>query len=259
MPFAIMRDDITHVKADALVNAANEQLRQGGGVCGAIFEAAGAERLQKACDKIGHCDTGSAVATRAYRLPAKYVIHAVGPIWRGGTHGERELLASCYRSSLRLAAKLGCRSIAFPLISAGIYGYPKREALEVARHEVQAFLRNHEMDIKLVLFDADAVSLADDLQLRVQHYIDDVYVGIHTHRLARQRWEMGELFGSSLHDAIPKESASIPAGDYSMDDLSMPDAPGAAPSAPAAADRLESASPRYSMPTYGAAPAEAAP
>ena len=239
MPFAIMRDDITHVKADALVNAANEQLRQGGGVCGAIFEAAGAERLQKACDKIGHCDTGSAVATRAYRL------HAVGPIWRGGTHGERELLASCYRSSLRLAAKLGCRSIAFPLISAGIYGYPKREALEVARHEVQAFLRNHEMDIKLVLFDADAVSLADDLQLRVQHYIDDVYVGIHTHRLARQRWEMDELFGSSLHDAIPKESASIPAGDYSMDDLSMPDAPAAAPH-------------HYSMPTYGAAPADAA-
>lgn len=246
MPFTIMRDDITHVKADALVNAANEQLRRGGGVCGAIFEAAGAERLQKACDRIGHCDTGSAVATRAYRLPAKYVIHAVGPIWRGGTHGERELLASCYRSSLRLAAKLGCRSIAFPLISAGIYGYPKREALEVARGEAQAFLRTHEMDIKLVLFDADAVSLADDLQLRVQHYIDDVYVGTHAHRLARQRWEMDELYGSSLHDAIPKESASVPAGDYSVDDFSMPDAPAAA-------------SHHHSMPTYGAAPAEAAP
>jgi hypothetical protein len=186
------------------------------------------------------------VATRAYRLPAKYVIHAVGPIWRGGTHGERELLASCYRSSLRLAAKLGCCSIAFPLISAGIYGYPKREALEVARHEVQAFLRNHEMDIKLVLFDADAVSLADDLQLRVQHYIDDVYVGTHAHRLARQRWEMDELYGSSLHDAIPKESASVPMGDYSVDDFSMPDAPGAAFH-------------HHSMPTYGAAPAEAAP
>lgn len=259
MPFAILRDDITHVKADALVNAANERLKQGGGVCGAIFEAAGAKRLQKACDKIGHCDTGSAVATRAYRLPAKYVIHAVGPIWHGGTRGERELLASCYRSSLELANELGCRSIAFPLIAAGIYGYPKREALEVAQSEVRAFLRNHEMDVKLVLFDADAVELADDLQLRVQHYIDDVYVGAHAHYHSRQRWEMDQLYGSSFYGSATKEDASDSTGSFSMGDFAMLDAPEAAPSAPAAANRPEAASPRYSMPTYGAAPTAAAP
>lgn len=259
MPFAIMRDDITHVKADALVNAANERLKQGGGVCGAIFEAAGAKRLQKACDNIGHCDTGSAVATRAYRLPAKYIIHAVGPIWRGGNHGERELLASCYRSSLRLADELGCRSIAFPLISTGIYGYPKREALEVAQNEVRAFLRGHDMDIKLVLYDASAVELADDLQLRVQHYIDDVYVGAHRHHLSRQRWEMDQLYGSSLYESAAKEDVSDSTDSFSIVDLAMPDAPEAAPSAPTVASRPEAASPRYSVPTYGAAPAAAAP
>lgn len=201
MPFTILRDDITHVRADALVNAANEQLRQGGGVCGAIFEAAGARRLQKACDKIGHCDTGSAVATKAYRLHAKYVIHTVGPIWRGGSHGERALLASCYRSALELADDLGCRSIAFPLISAGIYGYPKREALEVARGEIRAFLRDHEMDVMLVLFDASTVELASDLRLRVQHFIDDVYVGAHAHYSARQSWEMDQLYKSADYEA----------------------------------------------------------
>ena len=176
MPLSIVRDDITHVRADALVNAANEQLRQGGGVCGALFEAAGARRLQRACDKIGHCDTGKAVATPAFALPARYVIHAVGPIWHGGTQGERALLASCYRTSLELADSLKCRSIAFPLISAGIYGYPPREALAVAQEEIRSFLADHEMDVTLVLFDSRVVRLADEVRLRVERFIDDVYV-----------------------------------------------------------------------------------
>ena len=180
-------------------------------------------------------------------------------ILRGVNHGERELLASCYRSSLRLADELGCRSIAFPLISTGIYGYPKREALEVAQNEVRAFLRNHDMDIKLVLYDASAVELAGDLQLRVQHYIDDIYVGAHRHHLSRQRWEMDQLYGGSFYGSDAEEDASASTGSFSISDFAMPDAPEAAPSAPAAANRPEAASPRHSMPTYGAAPAAAAP
>lgn len=189
MPFRIVRNDITHMKADAIVNAANEHLWQGGGVCGAIFTAAGAKKMQKACDKIGHCDTGKAVATPAFALSAKYVIHTVGPVWRGGTHGDTELLASCYRSSLELAESLGCTSIAFPLISAGIYGFPRREALRIAQDEIRAFLDEHEMDITLVLYDKDSMVLADDLRLRVASYIDDVYVDAHAPQSARRRWE----------------------------------------------------------------------
>ena len=193
MPFAIVRDDITHVHADALVNAANEQLRRGGGVCGAIFAAAGERKLQRACDKIGHCDTGSAVATKAFALPARYVIHAVGPIWHGGTHGERDLLSSCYRKSLELALELRCRSIAFPLISAGIYGYPTREALEVAQQEIRAFLEQHEMEVTLVLYDPKVMQLTDDLRIRVERYIDDVYVGAQARVSQRLGWEWQEL------------------------------------------------------------------
>ncbi len=193
MPFTIVRDDITHVKADAIVNAANEHLWAGGGVCGAIFSAAGRRRLQDACDKIGYCETGSAVATPGFALPAKYVIHAVGPVWQGGMHGERKLLASCYRSSLELAESLDCESIAFPLISAGIYGYPHREALEVAQETIRRFLDTHEMDVVLVLYDPRVMELADDLRLRVERYIDDVYVGAHAQDRSRLPWEIEQL------------------------------------------------------------------
>ena len=157
MPLRIVHGDIVRTKADAIVNAANEHLLAGGGVCGAIFRAAGAARLQAACDEIGHCDTGSAVATPAFDLPARYVIHAVGPVWQGGSCGERALLASCYTTSLALAADLGCASIAFPLISAGIYGYPRDEALAVATEAIEAFLATDagaNMEVILVLFGA---------------------------------------------------------------------------------------------------------
>ena len=192
MPFTIVRDDITHVRADALVNAANERLQRGGGVCGALFRAAGAARLQDACDKIGHCDTGDAVATPAFNLPARYIIHAVGPIWRGGSQGERALLASCYRRSLELAASLKCRSVAFPLISAGIYGYPTGEALQVAQDEIKVFLQTHEMQVTLVLFGSRSMELADELHLRVARYIDDVYVAASGHH-RREGWESAYL------------------------------------------------------------------
>jgi O-acetyl-ADP-ribose deacetylase (regulator of RNase III) len=123
--------DITTLDVDAIVNAANEQLTAGGGVCGAIHRAAGPE-LARACREIGGCPTGQARITPAFRLPARFVIHAVGPIWTGGRAGEPDLLASAYRSSLRLAAEHGLRSLAFPAISTGIYGYPIEDATRIA-------------------------------------------------------------------------------------------------------------------------------
>jgi len=128
----IVKCDITHIEVDAVVNAANEGLRAGGGVCGVIFDAAGFEELSRACNEIGHCDTGDAVITPGFGLRARYIIHAVGPIWRGGGYGEAKLLASCYEKAIELAVENGCASIAFPLISSGIYGYPKQDAWRVA-------------------------------------------------------------------------------------------------------------------------------
>ncbi|HIV10024.1 MAG TPA: O-acetyl-ADP-ribose deacetylase [Candidatus Spyradenecus faecavium] len=178
MPLNIIRDDLTRVKADALVTAANEWLAGGGGVDGAIHRAAGPELLAE-CAKLGGCPTGEARITGAGRLPCKFVIHAVGPVWEGGTHGERELLASCYRAALTLAVKHKCKSVAFPLISAGVYGYPKEEALRVAVETIGAFLRGHELEVTLVLFDAASFQAADSRFADIKSYIDDRYVGEH--------------------------------------------------------------------------------
>lgn len=128
----IIKKSITDMEVDVVVNAANSGLRAGSGVCGAIFEAAGRRELQAACNAIGHCNTGDAVITPGFALNAHYVIHAVGPIWEGGNHGEADLLASCYAKSIDLAVANKCASIAFPLISSGIYGYPKEAAWRIA-------------------------------------------------------------------------------------------------------------------------------
>lgn len=147
----IKKIGITKLDTDAIVNAANEGLRAGGGVCGAIFAEAGHQRLQEACDKVGHCKTGSAVITPAFDLPAKYVIHAVGPIWRGGDQGEAKLLYSAYYQALELAVINGCESIAFPLISSGIFGYPVEQAWEVAFRACRDFLKqNYEISIRII-------------------------------------------------------------------------------------------------------------
>lgn len=155
MPFQIVRDDITRMRVDAIVNAANTGLRMGGGVCGAIFRGAGAQRLQEACDRLAPIKTGEAVITSGFDLPAKYVIHAAGPVYACYVPEKAErLLYEAYKSSLELAASHDCESIAFPLISSGIYGYPKEEALKVAEHAIRDFLEDHEMNVFLVMFDA---------------------------------------------------------------------------------------------------------
>jgi O-acetyl-ADP-ribose deacetylase (regulator of RNase III) len=153
MPFSIIQGDITKLEVDAIVNAANTSLLMGGGVCGAIFGAAGADRLQKACDGLAPIHTGEAVITSGFDLPAKHVIHTAGPVYRDGKQGEETLLRACYVNSLRLAVDNNCKSVAFPLISSGIYGYPKVEAFRVASEAIRDFIGENDIEVSLVMFD----------------------------------------------------------------------------------------------------------
>lgn len=175
MPFQILHNDITNMNTDAIVNAANSKLLMGGGVCGAIFRAAGEEELQKECEQIKQCPVGHAVITKAYNLKAKYIIHTVGPIYKDGNSNEAKFLRSAYETSLKLAKDYNLKSIAFPLISSGIYGYPKKEALNIAVSTIKEFLADNDMDIYLVVFDRKAVHLSEELYEGIEHYINDFY------------------------------------------------------------------------------------
>lgn len=176
MPLQIIRENIVHMKTDAIVNITNTFLEAGGGVCSSIFDSAGYEAMKKACQKIGHCEIGKAVITPGFDLPAKYVIHTIGPTWRGGTYGEGTILRSCYRSALMLAARNHLETISFPLIETGLLGYPKDKALSVAVSEISLFLMHHEMLVNIVVYDRSSFQLSQKLFDSVSSYIDDKYV-----------------------------------------------------------------------------------
>jgi O-acetyl-ADP-ribose deacetylase len=176
MPLQLIRQDISKVNADVIVNAANASLEPGGGVCGAIFEAAGFNQLRQACLAIGHCEVGQTVVTPAFSLSAKYIFHTVGPKWQGGNQGEYELLRQCYETALTLAIQYNCESIAFPLIASGQYGFPKEQAFMIANEVCQHFLADHELHIYLVLFDEQTLTKINQHTAEIQKYIDENYV-----------------------------------------------------------------------------------
>ena len=206
MPLQMIRNDITKMSVDAIVNAANTSLLGGGGVDGCIHRAAGPELLAE-CRTLHGCETGSAKITKGYRLPCKYVIHAVGPRWRDGRHRERELLESCYRTSLNLAKENGCQSVAFPLISSGVYGYPKDQALKVAVDTISTFLLENEIMVYIVVFDRKAYQISGKLFADIAAYIDDRYVDEHTDSRVEQRRRLEALSEESCFEAA---SAPLP-------------------------------------------------
>jgi O-acetyl-ADP-ribose deacetylase (regulator of RNase III) len=172
MPLEIICNDITKVHVDAIVNAANSSLLGGGGVDGAIHRAAGPELLSE-CRTLGGCRTGETKITKGYKLPAKYVIHTVGPVWQGGKSGEEKLLKDCYKNSLALARDYKLKSIAFPLISSGVFGYPKEQALKTAILVIGDFLLNNEMMVFLVIYDKVTFMLSEKLFSSITQHIDD--------------------------------------------------------------------------------------
>ena len=202
MPLQMIRNDITKMSVDAIVNAANTSLLGGGGVDGCIHRAAGPELLAE-CRTLHGCETGSAKITKGYRLPCKYVIHAVGPRWRDGRHRERELLESCYRTSLNLAKENGCQSVAFPLISSGTYGYPKDQALKVAVDTISTFLLENEMMVYIVIFDKKAYQISGKLFADIAAYIDDRYVDEHTDSRSEQSRRLEGLSEEPCFEAAP--------------------------------------------------------
>lgn len=183
MPFTIVRNDITKIKADIIVNSANPKPVIGGGTDSAIYEAAGADVLLKKRMEIGEISPGDVAYTEAFSLDAKYIIHAVAPLWIDGTHDERSILHSCYRKSLELVDVLGAKSIAFPLLAAGVYGFPKDEALSIAMEEIHTYLLSHDsIKIILVVFDKESFVLSQERFGGLEAYIDEHYVGEQSHK-----------------------------------------------------------------------------
>ena len=222
MPLNILRNDITKMDVDVIVNAANCDLKAGGGVCGAIFAAAGADKLQTACDKLAPIKTSDAVITKGYSLPAKYVIHTAGPVYKDGKHDEEVLLRSCYIKSLDLAKKHNCESIAFPLISSGIYGYPKDEALNVATSAISDWLMKNDMDVYLVVFDKAAFTLSSGLLGDVKAFIDENYVSEKNILFARRRprpWDGKETYESEALTLSADPCVEEKTQDYYLDSV----------------------------------------
>ncbi|WP_172136307.1 macro domain-containing protein [Adlercreutzia sp. ZJ473] len=179
MPCYIVRNDLCRMRVDVVVCPANAALRIGGGAGEAVARVAGLAQLQEACDAVGSCAVGDAVATPAFDFPARSIVHAVGPVWRGGRHDEDAQLASCVTRSLALAAEQGAATVALPLISAGSYGFPPRRAFDVTIRAIRRFLEDHDLHVYLVLFDRESVAAGSELLGSVAEYVDDVYVREH--------------------------------------------------------------------------------
>ena len=220
MPLIIVRNDITKMPVDAIVNAAKESLLGGGGVDGCIHRAAGPELLAE-CRTLGGCKTGDAKITNAYHLPCQYVIHTVGPVWNGGSHGEREQLISCYRTSLMLAKEHNCETVAFPLISSGIFGYPKDQALRVAVDTIGEFLLHNDMTVYLVIFDRKAYQISGKLFADIAEYIDDHYVDVHTdsRRERLRRMSVLESRAEAICESAMPTPMMAPMAVNGLDDL----------------------------------------
>ena len=207
MPFTIVRQDITKLKVDAIVNAANTDLAMGGGVCGAIFKAAGALELQAACDKLAPIKTGEAVITPGFGLRAKFIIHASGPVYSQRIKEQNEqLLRAAYTNSLKRAVENNCISIAFPLISSGIYGYPKDEALQVATSAIQDFLKDYDLEVTLVVFDKSSFAVSRELLGAVESYIDEHF--FEKHQIKRRQLLDAEK--GALEEALEEEGIFSP-------------------------------------------------
>lgn len=225
MPFTIVRQDITKMKVDAIVNAANTDLQMGGGVCGAIFKAAGPKELQKACNAVAPIKTGGAAITPGFQLLAKHVIHAAGPVYNHWNKSQsKAYLRSAYIESLKLATEHGCESIAFPLISSGIYGYPKAEALQVATEAISAFLADHDLDVYLAIFDKASFSVSEALLGEIASYIDENYVDTHQYRRSQLLSVEEEALNEYAPPAECQVAGAIPQPDLLnlMDNLDEP-------------------------------------
>ena len=218
MPFLMIRNDITKVAADAIVNPANRNLLQGSGTSRAIYQAAGEQELTAACEAIGHCEPGRAVCTPAFGLPAKYIFHAVCPAWHGGFFGEAKQLAGAYHSALELAAEYHCESVAFPLLSSGNYGYPKEQAFRIAVDTITQYVMEHDLTVYLVLYDRDSLAVSRKLFASVEEYIDDHYVAQNDESyqfdrrrresVERRRWRLEEEATPMLETAATAPMAA---------------------------------------------------
>lgn len=209
MPFTIVRNDITRMRVDAIVNSAAPHLLGGGGADGAIHQAAGPE-LKKACRALGGCRPGQVKHTKGYNLPCRYVFHTVGPVWMGGMMGEEEKLRSCYRNALHLASEMALESIAFPLISSGIFAFPRDRALRVAMDEIRDFVLEHDLMVYLVVYDPESFRISARLQKEITQYIDDQYVQEHgDFQLWDESSEAEDFFGP-VNMSVAQERSAAP-------------------------------------------------